>query len=224
MRIGFCVSGSGRAAIHTIRYLKRTRTELDFYVLLSSSAEPSLNSILASLGIETMRMSRLSARIPTELKDVMLNTSPCDFWILTFRHLIPEPVVNELTGRIINLHPTLLPSFPGLHGLENQKRSSSNLQGATCHFIDKGIDTGPIISTFVMPRNPSLEWERSEAEFAKGIKLLHAQTTIWMADGRITHQASKPQVKGASYTTLPFVPSIEDSDLISFTESESQSP
>lgn len=174
--------------------------------------------------VETKRISHPSARIATELNDIMLTKNPCDFWVLTFRHLIPEPAVNELTGRIINLHPTLLPSFAGLHGLENHKRSTSNLQGATCHFVDKGIDTGPIISMFVMPRNPGQEWEKSEAEFARGIKLLHAQTTIWMADGRVSYDAPKPKIEGASYTTLPFVPSIDESELVFFTESEIRAP
>lgn len=224
MRIGFCVSGFGRAAIHTIKYLKRTRTDLQFFVLLSSTAEPSLKSVLTSMEVETTRISHLRARIQSDLEDVMLVKHPCDFWVLTFRHLVPEPVVNQLPGRIINLHPTLLPSFAGLHGLENQKRSTSNLQGATCHFVDEGIDLGPIISTFVMPRNPGLEWEQSEAAFARGVKLLHTQTTIWMADGRVTSEASRPQVQGASYATLPFVPSIDEPGLVFFTNSEIRTP
>ena len=210
MRIGFCISGFGRAAVQTITHLKRTRNDLGFFALLSSDADPSLESIMNSVEVETKRISRLREKIPSELEDIMLRKQLCDFWVLTFRHLIPDQVVDDLACRIINLHPTLLPSFPGLYGLEDQKRSTSNFLGATCHFVDKGIDTGPIISVFVMPRNPALEWENTEAEFAKGVKTLHTQTTIWMADGRITFESSRPQVQGTSYETLPFVPALDE--------------
>ena len=214
MRIGFCISGFGRAAVQTIMHLKRTRPDLELFVLLGSEADPSLESIMDSIEVETNRLSRFQEKIPRELEDIMLRKNLCDFWVLTFRHLIPDRVVEDLACRIINLHPTLLPSFPGLYGLEDQKRSTSNLLGATCHFVDRGIDTGPIISVFVMPRNPALEWEKTEAEFAKGVKILHTQTTIWMADGRVTLESSKPQVQGTSYETLPFVPALDEPGLL----------
>lgn len=214
MRIGFCISGLGRAAVQTIMHLKRTRTDLGFFVLLSSEADLSLESTMNAVEVETQRISHFKENTSRDLEDIMLKKHQCDFWVLTFRHLIPDRVVDDLACRIINLHPTLLPSFPGLYGLENQKRSTSNLLGATCHFVDKGIDTGPIISMFVMPRNPALGWEKTEAEFAKGVKLLHTQTTIWMADGRITFESSTPQVQGTSYETLPFVPTLDEPGLI----------
>lgn len=222
MRIGFCVSGFGRAAIHTITYLKLARTDLRFFVLLGSSAESSLESVFESMEVETMRLSHFRTGISIDLEQVMLVHQPCDYWVLTFRHLIPEPVVGELTGRILNLHPTLLPSFAGLHGLENQMKSTTTIQGATCHIVDKGIDTGPIVSAFVMPRNPILEWAMSEVTFARGVMLLHTQTTIWLVDGRIIWEKSRPHVDGASYASLPFVPRIDEPDLLLFTDSKNQ--
>jgi folate-dependent phosphoribosylglycinamide formyltransferase PurN len=214
LRIGFAVSGFGRAAIHTIQFLRRFRTHTEFFVMLGPTAEPSLESLFDSLRIETVQISHIRAQIPTELENVMVAQHPCDFWMLTFRHLIPTVVVDQLRHRIINLHPTLLPSFGGLHGFDNQKRSHSVIQGATCHFVDEGIDTGPIVSAFVMPRNPGLEWHASEAGFAKGVNLLHTQTAIWMADRRVVSESSRPRVENASYESLPFVPSLDEPELV----------
>jgi len=220
LRIGFGISGFGRAAIHTIQYLRRFRPQTEFFVMLGPTAEPSLKSVFKSLNVETMQISHVRAQIAVELEDVMMNQHPCDFWMLTFRHLIPAHVVDKLKHRIINLHPTLLPSFGGLHGFDNLKRSHSVIQGATCHFVDEGIDTGPIISVFVMPRNPGLEWHVSEASFARGVKLLHTQTAVWMADRRVLSASSRPRVENASYTSLPFVPSLDEQELIALASDE----
>lgn len=221
MRIGFGISGFGRAAIHTIQYLRRSRTRTEFFVMLGPTAEPSLKSVFESLNIETVQISHVRAQIPAELEKVMINENPCDFWMLTFRHLIPALVVNRLKHRIINLHPTLLPSFGGLHGFDNQKRSHSVIQGATCHFVDEGIDTGPIISVFVMPRNPGLEWHQSEATFARGVNLLHTQTAVWMADRRVLNGSLRPRVESASYASLPFVPGLDEPELVALARDES---
>lgn len=188
--------------------------------MLGPTAEPSLRSVFESLNIETVQISHVRAQIPAELENVMINENPCDFWMLTFRHLIPALVVNRLKHRIINLHPTLLPSFSGLHGFDNQKRSHSIVQGATCHFVDEGIDTGPIISVFVMPRNPGLEWHESEATFARGVNLLHTQTAVWMADRRVLSESFRPRVESASYTSLPFVPDLDEPELVALARDE----
>jgi len=182
--------------------------------MLGPTTEPSLDSVFQSLGAETIRIGHIRSQIPVELENVMISQNPCDFWMLTFRHLIPAVVVHGLCHRIINLHPTLLPSFAGLRGFDSQKQSHSVIQGATCHFVDDGIDTGPIISAFVMPRNPSLEWRESEAAFARGVILLHTQTSIWMADRRVMDASSKPTVRNASYVTLPFIPSLDEPGLV----------
>lgn len=220
LRIGFGISGFGRAAIHTIQYLRRFRPHAEFFVLLGPTAEPLLKSVFKSLNVETVQISDVRAQIPIELEKIMVHQNPCDFWMLTFRHLIPAHVVSRLKHRIINLHPTLLPSFGGLHGFDNQKRSHSVIQGATCHFVDEGIDTGPIISVFVMPRNPGLEWHASEAAFARGVNLLHTQTAVWMADRRVMIMSSRPRVENASYTSLPFVPSLDEPELLTLASAE----
>lgn len=48
-------------------------------------------------------------------------------------------------GRILNIHPSLLPDFPGLHAAERQWDADRKVAGATVHFVDEGVDTGPVI-------------------------------------------------------------------------------
>lgn len=53
--------------------------------------------------------------------------------------------LSRFGGRILNIHPSLLPEFPGLHGAERQFAAGRSVVGATVHFVDTGVDTGPVI-------------------------------------------------------------------------------
>lgn len=53
--------------------------------------------------------------------------------------------LNRFSGRIINIHPSLLPEFPGLHSAERQWDAGRTVAGATVHYVDSGVDTGEVI-------------------------------------------------------------------------------
>jgi phosphoribosylglycinamide formyltransferase-1 len=71
-----------------------------------------------------------------------------------FMRLLSPEFVSLFRNRIINIHPSLLPSFPGLHAQRQALEYGVKISGCTVHFVDKGLDTGPIIiqkSTPVLP-------------------------------------------------------------------------
>ena len=59
--------------------------------------------------------------------------------------LIGEPAITRFAGRIINTHPALLPQFPGAHAVRDALAAGATITGSTVHFIDAGMDTGPVI-------------------------------------------------------------------------------
>ena len=63
-----------------------------------------------------------------------------------FMRIIGPDVVTEFSGRMINTHPALLPSFPGAHGVADALAYGVKVTGCTVHFIDAGVDTGEIIA------------------------------------------------------------------------------
>jgi phosphoribosylglycinamide formyltransferase-1 len=65
---------------------------------------------------------------------------------LTFNRLIPQSVIDAFKGRIFNLHLSLLPLFPGFGAIKKAIESELSYTGVTVHFIDAGVDTGPIIA------------------------------------------------------------------------------
>lgn len=62
-----------------------------------------------------------------------------------FMRIISPQFIRKYKNRIMNIHPALLPSFPGLHAQQQAVKYGSKFSGCTVHFVDEGVDTGPII-------------------------------------------------------------------------------
>lgn len=62
-----------------------------------------------------------------------------------FMRILPASVVEALSPKIINLHPSLLPAFPGAHAVRDALAAGATTTGSTIHIVDKGVDTGPIL-------------------------------------------------------------------------------
>jgi phosphoribosylglycinamide formyltransferase-1 len=63
-----------------------------------------------------------------------------------YMHLLTEPFLRRFPGRIVNVHPSLLPAFPGAHAIEQALAAGVDTTGVTIHFVDEGVDTGPVIA------------------------------------------------------------------------------
>lgn len=68
-----------------------------------------------------------------------------------YMRILPTSFVRGFFGKIINIHPSLLPSFPGLRAQKKALRAGVRISGCTVHFIDEGVDTGPIILQAAVP-------------------------------------------------------------------------
>lgn len=68
-----------------------------------------------------------------------------------YMRLVGPTLLSVYGGRILNIHPSLLPSFPGLHAQRQAVEAGVKLSGCTVHFVDNGMDTGPIIAQTAVP-------------------------------------------------------------------------
>lgn len=68
-----------------------------------------------------------------------------------YMRVVSQVMLGAFPNKIMNIHPALLPSFPGLHGQEQAWRYGVKFSGCTVHFVDEGVDTGPIIIQAVVP-------------------------------------------------------------------------
>ncbi len=71
-----------------------------------------------------------------------------------FMRIVRKPLIDAFPNRIMNIHPALLPAFPGLHGQKQAVDYGVRISGCTVHFVDEGMDTGPIIIQAAVPVLP----------------------------------------------------------------------
>lgn len=91
-----------------------------------------------------------------------------------FMKILGAEVINLFGGRIINTHPALLPAFPGAHAVRDALAHGVKVTGSTVHFIDAGVDTGPIIAQQAVEVTP----DDTESTLHERIKQVERQLII----------------------------------------------
>jgi phosphoribosylglycinamide formyltransferase-1 len=91
-----------------------------------------------------------------------------------FMKVLPANIVNKLTPRMINLHPSLLPDFPGAHAVADALAAGASVTGATIHIVDEGVDTGRILTQASMAVTPGI----SEIDLHEQIKLVEREQLV----------------------------------------------
>jgi phosphoribosylglycinamide formyltransferase-1 len=71
-----------------------------------------------------------------------------------YMHLLTKPFLDRFPERIVNVHPSLLPDFPGAHAIEDALAADVETTGVTIHLVDEGLDTGPILRQEQLPLEP----------------------------------------------------------------------
>ena len=71
-----------------------------------------------------------------------------------YMHLLTKPFLDRFPGRIVNVHPSLLPAFPGAHAIAEALAAGVATTGVTVHYVDEGVDSGPIIRQQEVPVEP----------------------------------------------------------------------
>jgi len=71
-----------------------------------------------------------------------------------YMHLLTPPFLRRFPGRVVNVHPSLLPAFPGAHAIDEALAAGVETTGVTVHLVDEGIDTGPVLAQEPVPVEP----------------------------------------------------------------------
>jgi len=71
-----------------------------------------------------------------------------------YMHLLRKPFLDRFPGRVVNVHPSLLPEFPGAHPIDDVLAAGVETTGVSVHFVDEGVDTGPVIVQEEVPVEP----------------------------------------------------------------------
>ena len=103
-----------------------------------------------------------------------------------FMKILPAAFVEALSPNLINMHPSLLPAFPGVHAVRDALAAGASETGSTIHIVDAGVDTGPVIAQKKVAIAPGV----SEADLHEQIKKIEREQIVEVirdiAEGRIS--------------------------------------
>ena len=109
--------------------------------------------------------------------------------------VLQPPFVRKWRNRIMNIHPALLPSFPGTHAVRDALRYGVKITGVTIHFVDEGVDTGPIIAQVPVPVYDDDTEETLHNRIHVEEHKLYPEVIKLYAEGRISVRGRKVRIR-----------------------------
>jgi len=187
-RVAFLVSGSGTNAENLIQRIQRG--EIPAIPALVISNKPGVTALekAAALRVTTVVIDHKAyadrAAFDQAL-DECLQKHKIDFVVLAgFMRVLTEGFVKKYHGRLINIHPALLPAFPGAHAIKDAWDAKVKETGVTVHFVDTGVDTGPVILQRKVPILPEDTLETLEIRIHKNEYELYPEALSLVIAGK----------------------------------------
>ena len=112
-----------------------------------------------------------------------------------FMRILSPAYVRAFAGRAFNIHPSLLPAFPGLHPHRQALEHGVKVSGATVHFVEDGVDSGPIVLQAAVPVEPDDTEETLAARVLKEEHRLYPQAVRLFAEGRLEIVGRRVRIK-----------------------------
>ena len=149
VNIGVLVSGSGTNLQAIIEAIEAGKIEGKICIVISDNPDAYAIKRAKKYNIKTQYINykEFSNREEYDKKIIsVLKEKDCDLVVLAgYMKILTPYFINAYKNKIMNIHPALLPSFPGLHVQKKAIDHGVKVSGCTVHFVDEGLDSGPII-------------------------------------------------------------------------------
>jgi len=114
-----------------------------------------------------------------------------------FMHVLTPGFVQRYAQRMLNIHPSLLPAFPGLHTHERALAAGVKLHGCSVHFVTAELDAGPIVIQAAVPVRTGDDAEALAARVLRQEHVIYPRAARWFLDGRLVIADGAVRVKGS---------------------------
>jgi len=160
LNLGILISGRGSNMEAILKGIKRKKIPINPAIVISNNPDAKGLQIAQKMGVPTeiipskgfsgTRLEYDQLIIKT-LKKYQVTPKSGLVCLAGFMRIISPEFIAKYENRILNIHPALLPSFPGLHAQKQALNYGVKYSGCTVHFVDSGVDTGPIILQEIVP-------------------------------------------------------------------------
>ena len=188
-RIAILVSGRGSNFEAIARNIAAGRLDAQIACVLSNQPEAKALDTARSLGLTAISLP--SKGIDTDVYAGMVceALAPLNVDLVClagFMRRVGKPLLDRYTMRILNIHPSLLPSFPGLHVQQQALDYGVKFSGCTVHFVDSGLDTGPIVAQAAVPILDSDDEDTLAARILVEEHRVYSEAIALVLSGRFT--------------------------------------
>ena len=152
LRLGVLGSGKGSNFRAILQAIQDGRLNARVAVVCSDVPEARILELARAAGLETRTIEErnFKTRLSTECEEKLvteLRDAKVDLVVLAgYMRMLKNPMLAAFPRRIINIHPSLLPKFPGLEAWRQALAAGESVTGCTVHFVDEGMDSGDIIA------------------------------------------------------------------------------
>jgi phosphoribosylglycinamide formyltransferase 1 len=197
--LGILVSGSGTNLQALLDAVASGKLRTKIGVVLSNVATAKALDRAKAAGVETAVVDH-KAYASREAFDAavveVLRAKGVDCVVLAgFMRLVTPVLLDAFKNRVVNIHPALLPAFPGVHSQKQALDYGVRVSGCTVHFVDAGMDTGPVIAQATVP---VLDDDTEETLRDRILEKEHAllpEVLQWISEGRV--EVVAPTAPGA---------------------------
>lgn len=156
--LGILASGRGSNLQSIIDAILAGKLAAKIGVVISDKPDANALKRAADLNLTAVCVDRKQYKTQQEFEQALVNElklHQVELVILAgFMRILSPYFVHAFANRIMNIHPSLLPSFPGKHAQEQAIQYGAKVSGCTVHFVDEGMDSGPIILQQAVPVMP----------------------------------------------------------------------
>src|SRR5205823_13002734 len=161
LALGILGSGKGSNCRAILEQIRAAKLAADARLIVSDVFDAGILDVAREFGVPNVYLppgkfrTRLEPEVEMELVG-MLRAAGVELVVLAgFMRVLKEPMLDAFPRRIINLHPSLLPKFPGLEAWKQALAAGEKLTGCTVHYVDAGVDSGEIIAQREVPVLPN---------------------------------------------------------------------
>ena len=200
MKIAVLVSGSGTNLQTLIDQLHQDETSgIDIAVVISDrrKAYALTRAERADIPTHIVRTQDFENRVDFDAEiSRLIEHYAAELIVLAgFMKIFQSPFVRKYQNRIINVHPTLLPAFPGAHPVTDTLAYGVKIAGVTVHFVDEGVDSGPIIAQTAVPVLDTDDEESLHNRIQVEEHKLYPKAIKWYAQGKLKVEGRKVIIK-----------------------------
>jgi phosphoribosylglycinamide formyltransferase-1 len=202
------ISGRGSNFEAIYKAAKAKSWDVRFTGLITNQPEAKGLEFAKSVGIPTAVIHHRSYPSREAFDEALMqqiDAFGADLLVLAgFMRILTPGFIEHYEGRMINIHPSLLPRFPGLHTHERALEAGDRVHGATVHFVSTGVDEGPIICQSEVPVLPTDNPSDLAARVLKTEHQIYPLAVEWFINGRLQIAGNRVSVDPPELQYIPF--------------------